>query len=79
MINNKTLLNHKKQKGVPCTYHAEEDSKRSLFICEKIQRRSFFMIETIQMTFLQACCYCLRCLANTSDDELSKRTKVDNS
>ena len=36
------------------------------------------MIEKIQMAFLQAWSYCLRCLANISDDELSKRTKVDN-
>ena len=45
---------------------------------KKIHRRSFFIIEKIQIgLILQARSYCLSCLANTSDDELNKRTKRD--
>ena len=45
---------------------------------KNVQRRSFFILEKIQIeSFLQARSYRLRCLANKSDDELSKRTKVD--
>ena len=66
-INDKAFINQQRPYGVPSTlYDEEEDLERSFFILEKIQSRSFFMI---------VLCYCLRSLANISDDELSKELK----
>ena len=50
----KALINHKRPLAVPRTLHEEEDPELSFFMSKMIQKRSFFILEKIQTkSFLQ--------------------------